>query len=291
MAIWDEGRLSFLVCVSHIFIVFTFSGGWIPVEDAGRCSNVSSSPRPFPVTLDSLQDRCASFHPDSGPCAQPRPRRLRRGLRERFGQQRAREDHAPGRGAGSERPARPGSLQLGHRGRPLPGGPDTPASKASPRFYLLYAPGAAPRGAGLWPRSLVRSPLPPRGLRPFQEGVERGRGQFNQKGGDSPDLRKEPPPPSTPSRAQVSDRPRKMETRRPRQRCLRTSGPWTPHPCHVLDIGVIRSSIMGLYPRLLIHDTADKPLGRSQIFAIRSKGSVNILLFLLSLGPGNSSQF
>lgn len=290
MDIWDEGDFLFCLGVTFLVTVFTFSGGRTPVENAGLCSNVSSPQRPFLVTLDiprlSSKTGVPVFTPISGMCSQPRAWRLRSGLRERLGQQRAPEDRAPGRGAGSERPARPGSLQLRPRGRPLPGGPDTTASKVSPRFSRPYGPGAAPRGAGLWPRGLVRSPLPPRGLRRFQEGGERGRGRFHPKGGDGLDPRKVLPPPSTSSRAQVPDRPRKMETRRPGDGVCAPAAPGLL----TLEIGVIHSSIMGLYHRSLIHDTVDKHLGRSQILAIRSKGLVNILLSLLSLGLGSSAQ-
>lgn len=155
-------------CKSHSLVnVFTFSGGWKPVEDANLYSNLSSSQRPFLVTLDItklLPDSCTSSHPPLKACV---PRRA-------TAQRRSQGASPPAEGAEGPRPDASGRREAGAGGfaaappqRPPISGRTSIKSVVS--LSPTRRPVAASPGTGWRFRGLARSPLPPRGFHHLQE--------------------------------------------------------------------------------------------------------------------------
>lgn len=190
-------------CKSHSLVnVFTFSGGWKPVEDANLYSNLSSSQRPFLVTLDItklLPDSCTSSHPPLKACV---PRRA-------TAQRRSQGASPPAEGAEGPRPDASGRREAGGwRVRCSPAAEAAHFREDQYQKCRLSFPYEATRCSvsGNWlaiPRPRPKPPPtarfpPPPGGRPGR----RDSGLIQSEGGDRPDPRRllprltPPPPPS-----------------------------------------------------------------------------------------------
>ena len=133
------------------------------MDTRGKCRPLFKfifSQRPFLAALDipKLLSKAAVpvFILVKGVCTRPHVTASR-------GRRRA-APRGVGRWAG---PGRPGPLQPSRRASPFPGGPDTTASKVSPRLHLQ---GGRDRTSGSPGPRLAQSPLPPRSLRRLLEG-------------------------------------------------------------------------------------------------------------------------